>query len=414
MTEETTTSTDLADRLAASEDSLRRSNLLQRIGLALTSTLDLSSVLEQTMAMAADVLNAQGSALMLVDAARNELVFEVPHGEVAGVLQQMRMSIDEGFAGWVARHGESLLTNDVQNDPRHASRIDSSTGFTTRSLLCVPLQVSTRGHTSTIGVLQVVNRQDGDFTESDLEWLQILGSQAAIAIENARLYEDLRSQRDRIIKAQEEARHELARNLHDGAAQVIGALILNLDNLRRLMGSDLRKAMNEIDYLEHLARQAHQQVRQFLFELRPIILETQGLVPAMEAYVRQLHAEISFEVQLEADTIPPLAQEAGTVIFAIIQEAINNAKKHSSARHAWIRLRLSGAFLVIEVEDDGMGFDVEEVLSTYDQGSSLGLIHMRERATLLDGQLQITSRHPDEQQGTLVRLTIPLGHIITV
>jgi signal transduction histidine kinase len=401
----------LSAALEASERRLQRLEVLYNVGRALNSTLDLSAVLSQTMALAAEALDAQGSSLMLLDPEKHELVFEVPHGEAAGALKQLRMRLDEGIAGWVATHGEAVLLNDVRSDPRHAGRIDSATRFTTRSLLCVPLQVGTGGQTRTIGVLEVVNKREGHFTEDDLEWLRILGGQAAIAVENARLYENLRAQRDRIIKAQEEVRHELARNLHDGAAQVLGALILNLDNVRRLLKASPRKVAGELDYLENLARQAHQQVRQLLFELRPIILETQGLVPALQAYAQQIRAEAPFEVSLVADPIPPIAREAGAMIFAVVQEAVNNAKKHAQARYVWLRLHRVNGFIQIEVEDNGVGFDVGQTMATYDQRSSLGLINMRERATLLDGQLDIFSPRPGGERGTLVRLTVPLARI---
>jgi len=401
----------LSAALQASERRLRRLEMLYNVGRALTSTLDLSAVLDQTMALAAQALDAQGSSLMLIDPERRELVFAVPHGEAAGALKEMRIGLNEGIAGWVATHGDPVLLNDVRGDPRHAARVDSATHFTTRSILCVPLQVSTGGQPRTIGVLEVVNKRAGDFTEDDLEWLRILGAQAAIAIENARLYEDLRAQRDRIIKAQEEVRHELARDLHDGAAQVLGALILNLDNVRRLLKASPRKAAAELDYIENLARQAHLQVRQLLFELRPVILETQGLVPALKAYVQQIQAEAPFAIEMQADPIPPIAREAGAMIFAVVQEAVNNAKKHAHAKQVWLRLREVNGFLHVEVEDDGVGFDLGETLATYDQRSSLGLINMRERATLLDGRLDILSPRPGGEGGTLVRLIVPLARV---
>jgi signal transduction histidine kinase len=400
--------------MEASELRLQRLEMLVNVARTLNSTLDFSTVLSQTMALAAQTLNAQGASLMLLDTVRRELVFASPHGEAAGVLKQMRLSMDEGIAGWVATHGEPVLSNNVSADPRHAARIDSATGFFTRSILCVPLQVSTGGQSHTIGVLEVVNKRIGDFSPEDLEWLAALGAQAAVAVENARLYEDLRAQRDRIIKAQEEVRHELARNLHDGAAQVLGALILNLDNVRRLIKTKPQKVSSELDYLESLARRAHQQVRQLLFELRPIILETQGLVAALDAYVQQIKTEASFEIALETQAIPAIAQEAAAMIFAVIQEAVNNAKKHARARHLWLRLVCNNESIQVEVEDDGAGFDVTETMATYDQRSSLGLINMRERATLLDGRLEICSPRPNCETGTLVRLIVPLARVASV
>jgi len=400
----------LSGDILLSQHRLDRLSLLYQVGQALASTLDLRQVLEQTTEVAATILRAEASTLMLVDEETNELVFEIPHGEAKGMLRQYRLPMGEGVAGWVATHGESARINDVSQDPRHTRRVDMATGFTTRSILCVPLAVKGR----IIGVLEVINKRGGEnFERDDEEWLSTLGAQAAIAIENARLYTDLREERDRIIKVQEEARHELARDLHDGAAQMMAAMIMNIDVARRLLSQRPEVIASELDFLQDLARQANREVRRLLFELRPVVLETKGLVAALEAYVEQLRrGREPFQVHLRTDSLPPLDTGKAGAIFAIIQEAVNNVRKHAQAQNVWLQLSVEGDELCVRIEDDGTGMDVHEVQAGYDERGSLGLLNMRERARLLDGKLEITSPRPNGARGTCVSLRAPLARLV--
>ena len=400
----------LSDDVMLSQRRLERLSLLYQIGQALASTLDVRQVLEQTTELAATMLGAEASTLMLVDEETKELVFEIPHGEAEGALRQYRLPMGEGIAGWVAVHGKPVRINDVRKDPRHTRRVDTVTGFATRSVLCVPLAVKGR----IIGVLEVINKRGGqDFDHDDEEWLSTLGAQAAIAIENARLYTDLREERDRIIKVQEEARHQLARDLHDGAAQMMAAMIVNIDVARRLLAQRPEVIASELDFLQELARQANREVRRLLFELRPVVLETKGLVAALEAYVEQLkRGRETFQVHLQSDDLPSLDTRKAGAIFAIIQEAVNNVRKHAQAQNVWLRLTIEGDELCVRVEDDGVGMDVERVEAGYDERGSFGLLNMRERAQLLDGELTITSPRPDGSSGTSVCLRVPLAGLV--
>ena len=400
----------LSSDVLLSQHRLQRLSLLYQIGHALASTLDRRQVLEPTTELAATMLRAEASTLMLVDEKTNELVFEIPHGEAKRVLRQYRLPMGEGVAGWVTTHGEPALINDTSQDPRHTSQVDVATGFITRSILCVPLAVKGR----IIGVLEVINKRGGEnFEQDDLEWLSTLSTQAAIAIENARLYTNLREERDRIIKVQDDARHELARDLHDGAAQVMAAMIVNIDVARRLLATRPEVMASELDFLQDLARQANREVRRLLFELRPVILETRGLVVALEAYVEQLRrGRGRFQVHLRSAPLPPLDTGKAGAVFAIIQEAVNNIRKHAQAQNIWLQLSIKGDELYVRVEDDGTGMDVAQVEAGYDERGRLGLLNMRERARLLDGELTITSPRPGADNGTCVSLRAPLARLV--
>ena len=287
----------MAVQLALTTERLGQLSLFYQVAQSMASTLDVSTVLENSMQLATAVLDASVSALMLVDEEKKELVFEYAYGPMSSVLRKQRTGFNEGIAGWVANHGIPVVVNDARTDPRFSPAVDARTGFLTQSVVCAPIQI--RGET--LGVLEALNKRgEQGFDSEDLRLMVTTANQAAVAIENARLYESLREERDRIIEAQENVRRQVARNLHDGTVQFLSAIAMGVDHLERLVEFKPEDAKSELASLRRLTRQASQQARLALFELRPVILETQGLLPALGAYAEQLRGNELFAVHLEA------------------------------------------------------------------------------------------------------------------
>ncbi|MFN2226248.1 MAG: sensor histidine kinase, partial [Anaerolineae bacterium] len=179
-------------------------------------------------------------------------------------------------------------------------------------------------------------------------------------------------------------------------------------HLERLLELKPEAARSELEALRDLTRQATRQARLALFELRPVILETQGLAAALETYVQQLEGSEEFAIHLEVEPwLPSLNTLVASTVFAIIQEAVTNAKKHAAPQDVWLRLALVEGWLEVTVEDDGSGFDPEMVQKTYDRRGSIGLLSMRERAELIDGHLAIESCKTPPDSGTKVILRVP-------
>jgi signal transduction histidine kinase len=216
-------------------------------------------------------------------------------------------------------------------------------------------------------------------------------------------------EKERIVDVEEDARKKLARDLHDGPTQSIAAIAMRVNYTRMMLerDKDIDQTTEELTRIEELARRTTKEIRHMLFTLRPLILETQGLRAALEQYISKLAETDPLSVHLEADQNleKALDQNAQGVIFYIIEEAIGNARKHAKAENIWVRLHRQDSMLVAEVEDDGLGFDVDAVQSQYDQRGSLGMINMHERAELVSGKLSIASA-PGE--GTRITLTAPL------
>jgi len=392
--------------LALTKARLSQLTLFYQVAQSMASTFDLGKVLDDTMQLSSAVLDASASALMLIDEESGELVSEYAHGQLSDLMRKQRTTLEEGIAGWVATHGVPVVVNDVHSDPRFSPLVDARTGFLTRSVVCVPLKIRNK----TIGVLEVLNkRSDQGFDSEDLGLVITTANQAAIAIENARLYQSLREERDRIIQVQEDVRRQVARNLHDGTVQFLSAIAMGIDHMERLLEFKPEAAKSELAALRDLTRQATQQARLALFELRPLILETKGLVPALEAYVQQLGESEGLHVHLDTQaSLPDLDASVARTVFVIVQEAVTNAKKHANPQDVWLRLSREGAWLQVVIEDNGKGFDVERVNREYDRRGSIGMLSMRERAELIDGMLEIKSSTEKPETGTQVILRVPL------
>ena len=342
---------------------IQRLHVLQRVSQELASELDIDRLLRNILRSAVMVLEANAGSLILLDEMTDELVFKVVEGGGGEKLRGKRMSRHQGIAGWVLENQEAVIVDDTSRDERFYAAIGASVNYATESMICAPLV--NRGQS--IGVLQVINKRTGEyFDASDKELLTALAAQSAIAIRNAQLYQDLREERDRLVALEEDVRKDIARDLHDGPTQLVAAIRMNLDFMRMLLQREPEKVNAEVSRMSSLADRAIRQLRTMLFNLRPVILETKGLLPALEAYSSRMSETEDFAVHLVVQgEVPPLSRQADSAIFAVVQEAVNNAKKHAEANNIWITIRRTHNALEVGVRDDGLGFDTNATLSDY-------------------------------------------------
>ncbi len=308
-----------------------------------------------------------------------------------------------GQAGLVAqaiKSAEAMQSDDPRHDPELAQFV-ALQGC--KSVLCVPL----RAGFETYGAVVVASREPGIFTGEHIEMLTAVCSQATIALQNAQLYQSLQQEKNRIVEIEENARKKLARDLHDGPTQSLAAIAMRLNYTRKLVVHQPDKVEEEIARVEELARRTTKEIRHMLFTLRPLVLETQGLVAALEASIQksqETHPDLA--VHLEAGRVEDkLDLNAQGVVFYIIEEAVGNARKHAKSNNIWIRLKLEPDAVIAEVQDDGEGFDVKGVTSAYESRGSLGMVNMRERAELINGVLSLDSQ---PGHGTTITLAVPL------
>ena len=306
---------------------------------------------------------------------------------------------EAGIVGQTLSTAEPVIVGNLADDPE----LYQFAAFRRcRSAICVPLRAGFENY----GVVVFASPEGNAYTKEHQEVLTAICNQAVVAIQNAQLYQSLRDERDRIIEVEEEARKKLARDLHDGPTQSIAAIAMRLNFTRLLLDKEPASAKEELQKLEALARRTTKEIRTMLFTLRPVVLETHGLKVAVEQLVQKLQETEDLPVQLEIEDLGDRLDVNGqAVAFFITEEAINNAKKHANANNIWVRMYIRGGYFVTEVEDDGKGFLVDVESEAAAQRGSLGLINLRERAELVEGQLTIESQ---PGRGTKIRLVVPL------
>jgi signal transduction histidine kinase len=310
----------------------------------------------------------------------------------------------EGVLGQVIRTSEPAVISDPSRDPE----LEQFVGFRNcRSLMALPL----RAGFETYGVVLYGHPRVDFFDQDKRAFLIAVVNQAIIALQNAQLYRNLREEKERLVEVQEEAQKKLARDLHDGPTQSVAALAMRANFARRLVERDPKAAADELFKMEDLARRTTKEIRHMLFTLRPLVLESQGLTAALQQLAEKMRETHSQNVIVEAE--PGLEDRLELnqqgVLFYIVEEAVGNARKHAQAQHIWVRLKTQRDVLVLEIQDDGVGFNVGAVNASYDKRGSLGMVNMRERAEMLSGAVKIDSA---EGRGTRVTVLVPLNEIV--
>jgi signal transduction histidine kinase len=296
-----------------------------------------------------------------------------------------------GMLGAMLETAESFRTPDIHDDPRFRGWWPSGHPDM-RSFLGVPI-VAREG---VIGAFYLTEKVgSAHFTAADQELIELLAAHAAIAITNARLYEQ---SRELSILSE---RNRLALELHDAVSQKLFSLVLTAEALATLV--DGGTVGEQAARLKALAQEALDELRALIFELRPPELERDGLCGALRKHVGLVAQRRAGGITLELADGIPAEPKRDAEILRIAQEAINNALRHAQAEHVSVSLRGENGELVLEVADDGVGFDpaADELRSR-----RLGLTSMEERARRLHGRLEIQS---EPGAGTTVRLAVPGG-----
>jgi signal transduction histidine kinase len=395
-----------------SEDSRRhiqseRLRAIYELTFTLTATLSYRRVLDTALDMGYSALNPNLEANGSDPVVSAVLLFRGGQLRVGSARRftsaDLRIGLEgsEGILRKVFDDGEPILTKDVGYDPE-LGRIVALRNCTAAYLF--PL----RSGFNVYGAMLHAHPDPNYFNQDRCDVLDIIGRQSVVAIQNARLYQDLVEERDRMIEVHEEARKKLARDLHDGPTQSVAAMAMRLNIARRMLEKDPKAASEEIVKIEALAHRTSKEIRHMLFTLRPLILESQGLQAAIKAMADKMRETFNQNVivDISEQVTPQLDMGKQGVIFYIIEEAVTNARKHANASTIWVRLRpMEPAVAILEIEDDGVGFDVAAVNKAYDKRSSLGMVNLRERAELVNGLLNVQSA---PGKGTKISVYLPL------
>ena len=385
---------------------------LSRVSAALSGLWDLDAILRVALNSVLEIMNGNIGGILLFDEQKQTLAYRVHQGLSTRYVEGIHLRLGEGIAGRVAQMGKSLLLEDISADPRPANPdLISTEGL--KAFISVPL----RAKDKVLGVLNVASKMPRQFTENDMHLLNSIGDQVGVAIEEASLHERLRKTRERYQKlarqtlmVQEEERKRLAGELHDETSQALSGIELQLQALIdsfEMSGSKDRGFVAGLKKVQSLAIQVHGEISRLIAALRPALIDTLGLVPAIRQYAENSLRPLGINLSVESEGMDkrlPTEIEAG--LFRWAQGAIGNIAQHSKAKNASIILKCKDNELFIEITDDGVGFDVYKITDIEESGRGRGVFSMKERIGLLGGTCEIKSK---PSQGTIVRGRVPIS-----
>jgi signal transduction histidine kinase len=360
--------------------------------LAVASQLSVEEVLQRLVHCARELAGARYAALGIPDGEGGFTRFLVSgmSDDLVGRLGPLPRT--HGMLGAMLETATPFRTTDIHTDPRFKGWWPSAHPDM-RSFLGVPI-VAPEG---VIAAFYLTDKEDADaFDASDQEVIELLGAHAAIAITNARLYE-----RSRELSVVSE-RNRLSLELHDVVSQKLFSLVLTAEAAGTLLerDGDAAAARVQVGRLQGLAREALDELRTLIHELRPADLDRDGLSGALRKEVEMLRRLHGVAIELDVDASADAGSARDREVLRIAQEALHNALRHAGAQHLAVRVARDDGHLVLEVRDDGVGFRPADPEL---RSRRLGLTSMEERAQRVGGRLEIRSA---PGAGTIVRLEV--------
>jgi signal transduction histidine kinase len=398
-------------------------SMLLDLSRSLSATLDPDDLLHKAIVKIVSRVPRIEAGMILLREKSNRPMQAVSHvafcaetADTAAFLREARdvgqQVIATGKPAWDTGNG-AVLVHEMEKPPRSQNR-GQPVPETGGHVAGVPLVMQDQ----VVGSLVLaVGPEAMALTTKDLSLLSIVASQLSMAIQNATLYREVQAREalrgellHEIVAAQERERQRIARELHDGAGQMLTALGLGLATANECLKSDPALAARRLAEVKSLSAEALQELHDVITGLRPSVLYDLGLVPALRGQAQEFQLRTGVHAQVVVSgrrrRVKP---EIETVVFRIAQETLTNAAKHAAAQNVMIRLVFRQDALQLSVQDDGSGFDVHEALSlSSGRRHAWGLLGMQERVALVNGSCQITSR---PGVGTTIQVDIPIDRV---
>ncbi|OGO66830.1 MAG: hypothetical protein A2029_14295 [Chloroflexi bacterium RBG_19FT_COMBO_47_9] len=366
--------------------------LLNDIGEMLADTFEIDKILEKILDHVMSYLDVEAGEIFLTEEDGLSLRMAIHRGESADAFwTKDQFRLGEGFIGLVAENGKPLVTNSLQQDVRFIRPQVINAGF--QCLACIPLIA----HTNVIGVMGVATKHLQHLEPREINLLTSIGTWAGTSIENVRL-----NQQGRRLAVMEE-RERIGMDLHDGIIQSIYAVGLALDYARMEVESNPRKAIGKLEQAIEGLNGTIRDIRTYIMDLRPRQFRGENLLDSLQRLIDETRANTRLEISLTGPDNGSviLPTPISTALFHISQEALANIAKHAQAYHAKMNIWNAPGRILLEVSDDGAGFD----LSKMSLALGHGLANMRTRARKMGGDIEVNS---EPGKGTSVLTWIPL------
>jgi two-component system sensor histidine kinase DevS len=386
----------LYERLKDHDRELERRNdelaLLNQVGSAMGSSLELDDILNKTLALLMAHFKVEAGEIFLKGEDGETLRLTLHRGEAAEAFwTRNRFNMGEGMIGRAAETRTPVISSHLQRDDPAVRQAVIEAGF--KQIACIPL--TARG--AVVGVLTLATRSRKAFSHSEVQLLVSVGSGAGTAIENARLHYNAR----RLAVLEE--RDRIGMDLHDGVIQSIYGVGLSLQNARIMLREDPQSVEERLNSAMEALNYTIRDIRNYILDLRPRQLRGESLVDGLERLVAEFRQNTKMEVLLagpKSEFLNDLPQANAKALFHICQEALANIAKHASAGNVSIHLWTTVDRVLLEVADDGRGFESDVVNRTVGHG----LANMQSRVASVGGDLDITTA-PGE--GTTILAWVP-------
>lgn len=351
--------------------------------------LELDQVLQALVDVVVDLLQADKAAVMVWDPAQERLIVRAARGFSAASLSRMSFRPGEGVAGRVFLCREAITVEDLSQDPSIAHSIAAAEGI--RSMLSVPILIEDEIY----GVFGMNYCHPRIFSIDDIRLFSALAQRAGQAIQNARLYAQAKQ------AAALEERQRLARDLHDSVTQALYSLTLLAEAGRRQAQSGhFERVQEHLGQLGAISQQALKEMRLLVYQLRPLALEQDGLVNALQQRLDAVEKRAGIRVTFEAAEVHLPADVEGE-LYRVAMEALNNSLKHAAASAVTVRIQPAASGVILDIVDDGRGVDPNRV-----NRGGLGMSSMAERVAQLGGTFDVISPLTSTVAGgTCVRVT---------
>jgi len=386
----------LYESLRKHDQTLARRNedlaLLNHIGSALASSLELEEILNKTLAHLMSHFKVEAGEIFLREEDGQTLRLVLHRGQAAEAFwTRNRFKVGEGSIGLVAETMQPVISHDLRKDKHFLREAVIQAGF--KQIACIPL--TARGEL--VGVLSLAARSQKPFDENEVQLLASVGAGAGTAIENARLHSNAR----RVAVLEE--RERIGMDLHDGVIQSIYGVGLALENARLLMREDTQQADIRIQKATEDLNRTIQDIRTYILDLRPRDLREDGLMEGLQRLTAEFLQNTKAELSLTGpknDHLGDLPQSHAMALFHICQEAMANVAKHAHAAKVTVDVWVSSDRVLLEIHDDGHGFVVADINKMVGHG----LANMLTRVHNVGGDLDVSSA-PGE--GTTILAWVP-------
>lgn len=402
---------------------------LNRLSLAASRSLDLKRTIDTILESTMDSLGAAAGMVFIEENGKPGLYLEAHRGiSKEMTIKEAHLNPGHCLCGKSIANHEVLFATDLGSDPRCTSDLCICEGF--RSVACAPLE--SKGEL--VGLLQLASPKVGHFSQDQHDFLSAAATQVSVAVENARLYDAVRSfnlqleekvnQRTRELesarwalaekarqlqrllsqsyKVQEDTQTRIAHDMHDGVTQMIIGALYETEAARQVIKEDPERAAESLANAQRHLSEVELEIRRVIYDLHPPTLDMMGLVTALKRYSSTFSGTFHIDCHVHAENHPRrLVKECEIAVYRIIQAALHNVASHAQARRVDVLFEFNPASFSVSIQDDGVGFNPESVIKT--PGDHLGIIGMKERAEGIGANI---SFHSKPGAGARIDLTL--------